>query len=479
MSKLCLTLTCRTLEECLGLLETRTPDLAELRVDFLDPAEVDAVIRFPNCTAVPLILTCRKKTDGGTWTGTDARREAYLLKCLDGNFAYIDLEEDETSDALVQKAAAKRCRIIRSFHDFEGVPADLEERLYKMADQGHLVKAAVMPRGIKDLTKLFRLGQNWKGKDLILLGMGDYGVPSRILASRMNSFLTFCSADQAKAAAPGHMSLETLRDLYRFRQIDGKTPLYGIIGNPVLHTRSPEIHNNGLIAAGQKGVYVPFTVDDTAAFFELAELLNIKGFSVTVPHKQAVMDSLDRKSDAVIKVGACNTVVREGDLWCGYNTDVHGFITPLKDALGSLTGMKAAVIGAGGASRSAVYALIREKCETTVFNRTPSRAAALATEMGCLSGSLDDFLNTPAGTYDLIIQTTSSGMEGSSGGDNPVPGYRFAGTEVLYDIIYTPPVTPIMEKAGDAGCRVLGGWPMLVEQAKEQFRLFTGEILPQ
>jgi len=478
MAGLCLTLTGRTLKENLRFLENASPELAELRVDFLAPGERELIPSFPAAAKLPLILTCRKTADGGQWDGSDEERERFLLSCLEGGFDYLDLEEDDSSAALEKDARRRGVRIIRSLHDFSGVPADLEERLTAMDGRGDLVKAAVMPRGIADLTRLFRIGRDWKRDNLILLGMGEYGVPSRILADRMGSCLTFCSPP-GESAAPGHMSWETLHDLYRVPSITSQTALYGIIGRPVLHSRSPGIHNPGLAEAGLDGVYLPFTVDDTDAFFELAEFLDIRGFSVTVPHKEAVIRRLNRISDAVRSVGACNTVVREGEDWAGYNTDVRGFIAPLTEMKGPLEGQTAAVIGAGGAARSAVYALMNEGCRVTVFNRTVSRAESLAEDMGCRAGSLEDFLSVGKGDdrFDLIIQTTSAGMEGKEGPDNPIPQYGFSGSELLYDIIYTPAETPVMRKAREAGCDVLGGWPMLVEQAREQFRLFTGETL--
>lgn len=478
MAKLCLTLTAVSMDENLAILEKKSPDIAELRVDFAGPSAVKEICQFPSRTDIPLILTCRMEADGGVWIGSRVDREAFLMDCLDGGFDYIDLEEDEDSSTLVAKAVTRQCRIIRSFHDFSAVPEDLEQRLLKMDAYGDLVKAAVMPRGIADVEKLFRIGMNWKKDNLILLGMGDYGVPTRILASRMNSFLTFCSPSEGEGAAPGHMSIETLRKVYRIDEIDGDTALYGIIGDPVLHTRSPHIHNRGLSETGQKGVLVPYTVDDVPAFFHLAEMLDIRGFSTTVPHKQTVMKQLDRTSDSVRAIGACNTVVREGKRWCGYNTDAEGFIIPLRKEMGKLKGLKAAVIGAGGAARAIVYALVQEECRTTVFNRTFSKAETLGLNMSCESGSLEDFLSLPPGSFDLIIQTTSSGMDGRFANGNPIEEYEFTGGEFLYDIIYTPSVTPIMKKAKRAGCSVLGGWSMLEEQARVQFRHFTGRELP-
>ncbi|MDA3958912.1 shikimate dehydrogenase [Oceanispirochaeta sp.] len=492
MTRLCLTLCRPTLEENLEDLKNSSPDLAELRIDLLTDLESyprGSLLSFPEKAGLPLILTCRKTADGGAWSGTDSQREALLLELMEGGYSYIDLEEDEDSKALHRKAREKGILIIRSFHDFLSVPEDLEERLESMSHRGDLVKAALMPRGINDLLILFQAGRTWQerhpGEDrLIILGMGAYGVPSRILAPLMGCFLTFCSPPGAEAA-PGHMSWETLHELYRVQELTAETGLYGIIGNPVLHTRSPQIHNPGFRAAGINAVYVPFTVDDLDAFFTLANFLNISGFSVTVPHKEAVRAFLQQEDEAVQVVGACNTVVRmKGSRqgWEGFNTDVIGFIEPLKEKIPTLKEKKAAVIGAGGAARSAVFALLQEGCELSIFNRSENRALQMAEEFCCAGGSLDSFKEkTDSGeTYDLIIQTTTVGMgEGKpeEEQENPIPFFAFTGKEVLYDIIYIPRETPLMAKASRAGCTVLGGMPMLLEQGRAQFRLFTGTNL--
>ncbi|QEN06947.1 shikimate dehydrogenase [Oceanispirochaeta crateris] len=483
MSRLCLTLCRSTLAENLQDLKDNSPEMGELRIDLLDSLDIEELLAFPEKAQIPLILTCRKTIDGGAWSGTDQERETLLLELLKGRYSYIDLEEDESSAALSQRAAEWGTQLIRSFHDFQGVPENLEDRLESMSHRGSLVKAAVMPQGVNDLLRLFQVGRSWKKNhpkedNLILLGMGDFGVPTRILAPFLGSFLTFCSPGGAEAA-PGHMSWEVLHDLYRVQDLTPLSSLFGIIGNPVLHSQSPQIHNPGYHSAGIDGVYIPFTVDDLKAFFDLADFLNIRGFSVTVPHKEGVRAFLKKEDEAVKAVGACNTVVRMGggqEGWEGFNTDVIGFIEPLKGIAGSLKGKKAALIGAGGAARSAAYALLKEGCEVSIFNRNKDRALSLARDFSCLGGSLG-FLEekTAAGErYDLVIQTSSAGMHGSLEDVNPIPFFPFTGDELFYDIIYTPPETPAMRCAAAAGCRVLGGLPMLQEQGRAQFRLFTG-----
>jgi 3-dehydroquinate dehydratase/shikimate dehydrogenase len=482
MTRLCLTLCRSSLEDNLDDLKGSAPDLAELRIDLLESLDMESLVSFPDKAGIPLILTCRKTCDGGGWSASDTLREALLLGVLDGKYKYIDLEEDEPSQQLTQKARERGIQIIRSFHDFKRVPLDLLSRLESMSSQGDLVKAAVMPKGVADLLILFETARAWKkshpGEDrLILLGMGDFGVPTRILAGRMGCFLSFCSPSGAEAA-PGHMDWKSLHDLYRTLDVNSETQIYGIIGYPVLHTRSPQIHNPGFSALGLNAVYVPFTVDDLDAFFKLAEFLDIQGFSVTVPHKEGVRSFLVKEDSAVKAVGACNTVIRGAKGWEGFNTDVIGFIKPLKDRI-NLKGKNGAVIGAGGAARSAVYALMKEGCNVSVFNRTLDRALDLVRDFSCSGGSLNTLKKEiEEGTqFDLIVQTTSAGMHGGTGGENPIPFYTFSGNELVYDIIYNPPETVLMKKAKEAGCTVLGGMPMLKEQGAAQFQIFTGSPL--
>lgn len=490
MARICLSLLANTLSENQRILSESSCSFAELRIDYLEPSEWSGIPQFAKDFSGDLILTCRKVCDGGLWPDDqDAKREELLLSALQGGFSFVDLEENFESSKLVAAAKSQNTKIIRSFHDFQTVPADLESRLRAMKQKGDLVKAAVMPQGMADVITLFEIGMNWTDRNaadessLILLGMGDYGVPTRILAERMNSYLTFCSA-KGKSAAPGHMNYQTLHELYRVDQIEKDWDIFAIIGNPVLHTRSPEIHNKGLQNIGRKGVYVPFTVDDVPLYFDLARKLSIQGFSVTVPHKEAVIEHLVKVDDGVKAVGACNTVLYRDGAWEGVNTDIIGFLRPLEN-LGEikkhpqgLKGFRTAVLGAGGAARSAVYALVSKKCDVTIFNRTLEKAESLASEMGCQVGSLKALRKGNEKPFDIIVQTTSAGMEGPYEKMNPLDTYSYEGSEVVYDIIYIPEETLFMKDALQAGCSVLGGWPMLVEQGRAQFLLFTGEELP-
>jgi 3-dehydroquinate dehydratase/shikimate dehydrogenase len=225
-------------------------------------------------------------------------------------------------------------------------------------------------------------------------------------------------------------------------------------------------------------VYLPFRVDELGPFLQTADLLEVRGLSVTVPFKERALRHLARADQAVTGAGACNTLVREAGGWAGANTDVPGFLAPLEREAPALlaAGTRAAVVGAGGAARAVVHALRSRGLRVLVLNRTPARARALARRFGCEWGGLDraglERLREPCA---LIVQTTPVGLHGAG---DPLQGYRFRGEELVYDLVYVPPLTPLLARAQAAGCRTIGGLAMLRAQAAAQFRLFTGRELP-
>jgi 3-dehydroquinate dehydratase/shikimate dehydrogenase len=264
--------------------------------------------------------------------------------------------------------------------------------------------------------------------------------------------------------------------------------VFGVIGDPVMHSLSPLIHNRGMEVLGIPGVYLPFPVDDVPAFIAAADLLGARGLSVTAPHKETVIPFLATRDPIVDRIGACNTMIRpatDGG-WHGANTDAEGFLAPLVRILAEgkgdrfrpgLAGMKAAVIGAGGASRAVVAALSAEGADVLVLNRTIARAREVADRFGARWAGLDGAgIAALAGHADLIVQASRVGM-GNDGSD-PVPGYRFSGREIVYDLVSVPRETPFLARARAAGCPVIPGIRMLLSQVLRQFRLFTGHDFP-
>jgi 3-dehydroquinate dehydratase/shikimate dehydrogenase len=472
-SRLCLVLNGATLTQDVELLERHKDmiDLVEVRADCLAPAELSSLDRFPRFLGKPAILTVRRESDGGFFRGTEAERSALYRRAAPGDWSGVDIETDFADRELAAELNRRKVRIIRSFHDFTGVPADLVQRVKQVAP-GELPKAAVMPRSTADLSRFLEACCRLRHREKIILGMGDYAIATRILSARIGSAWSYCSLP----AEFGRLDPAVMFSVYRFREITRRTRLFGVIGNPVAHSFSPYIHNRGFRDLNIDAVYVPFLVDDVAEFFRVARLLRVEGFSVTLPHKSAVLPLL-RKTDGLCRaVGACNTVVRRGRAYHGYNTDVLGFLGPLMRYFPEerFPTLKAAVIGAGGAARAVVYALTSAGVRVLILNRTPAKAAALAAEFGAESGPLDaEGFRRMEGFADAVVQTTNAGMEPDVDLD-PLAGYDFKGTELVYDLIYTPRLTRLLQRALEKGCKVINGEEMLMAQAHEQFRLFTG-----
>ncbi|ADN01270.1 type I 3-dehydroquinate dehydratase [Spirochaeta thermophila] len=478
----CLSLTGRTRKEAETQLARwrEEVDLLEVRADCMDEGEWEGLGEWASGLGLPAILTLRSDRDGGFFEGTeDVHDEALGELIRQGGWAYVDVEA-WAADWLVDEARRRGMYVIRSRHVMDGVPEDLEDWMVETVGQGLVPKAACMLGGTEDLLRLVRLHRRLTARGLppgsyILLGMGPYGVPTRILSLAWGSLLTFTS-DPGRTAAPGHLDPGVMADLYRVRELSESTVLFGVIGNPVLHSRSPHLHNPVYRREGMDAVYLPIQVDELASFMDLADELPLQGLSVTIPHKEGVIPFLTVCDPVVQAVGSCNTMVRRDGGWFGTSTDVEGFLRPLREeiARGGDPVMKAAVVlGAGGAARAVVYGLVQEGFRVLVLNRTEERARVLAGEFGVDWGALSpESAERMREFRGLIVQTTSVGMEGKEPA-SPVPWYRFEGDEICYDIVYTPRITPFLEAARRAGCRIITGDRMLEAQAEEQMRLFA------
>ncbi len=484
---LCLTLTGSTLEENRLQIERNRPwiSLAELRLDYLTEAERHIAASFPDMVDLPLILTHRRTSDGGACADAEKVRLQSLFDASRGAWTYVDIEGDVKKSDLKFKSPqgdgridleadlkARGIKIIRSYHDFEGVPADIYARISRLASRGDIPKVAVTPQNLMDVISLLRIEAELATiEDKIIVGMGAWGVPTRILYRRTGSMLSYCSDGEA---APGQLTARVMSELYRADRLDEKTHIYAIIGNPVYHTASPKIHNPGFAAIRYNAVYVPFLVDQVRTFFKIAEMLQIRGFSVTVPHKRSVQPYLGRITREVKQIGSCNTVVRIKGMWKGINTDYYGFLAPIADRISDGTIKGALIVGAGGAARAVAWALHNHGVKITIVNRSIDAARVLAEQT---MSSYDTLENAPlySGTVDLVVQTTTVGMDSDK---DPIPSFVFTGSEIAYELIYEPRETTFLRRAKEAGCATVDGSHMLMEQGKLQFEAFSGYHYP-
>ncbi|MCL2044027.1 MAG: type I 3-dehydroquinate dehydratase [Treponema sp.] len=506
MAKICLTLTAKTLSRNLEILDKyrKFADIAELRVDCLEPDERLLIRRFPEQAGLPVILAIRRTVDGGFFESGEgarinlmARGLAYADADKRRNFAYLDIEEDMNVPSLEEAAHTFGTRIIRSYHNLADTDIDLPAKIRTMRHSaGDIVKIAIMTKSIRDVLKLFRAGKENPEQEKILIAMGHYGVCSRILAEQFGSFLSYTSAysePEIPQAAPGQIDVRELDQLYRFRNITHATKVYGVTGYPLFSTESPRFFNAIFRIEEIDAVYVPFPADSINICMELMRELNVKGLSITVPYKETVISFLDGQTANVQDIGACNTISLDSQGWSGINTDAKGF----SDSLLAFTGrthlkrQRITVIGAGGSARAVVSELYRLGAKVLILNRTAYKARDLAAPYRFSWGGLDTRSIEMINKYrDIIIQTTSAGMQGntSNGGtasagsgsfDDPLAMYSFCGREDVMDIIYKPEMTPFLTRAANAGCRVQNGFDMLIRQAKYQYTHFTGKEFPE
>ncbi|AMV33639.1 Shikimate dehydrogenase [Pirellula sp. SH-Sr6A] len=451
--------------------------LAELRLDYIGRS-IDLGRLLKN-RPTPVVVTCRRKEDGGRWDRTEEERLMLLRSAIAMGIEYVDLEED-TAIKIPRYGKTKR---IVSLHNFEGTPDDLEsihERLAK-AD-ADIVKIAVQANSFGDMVKVLELMRNAK-VPTIGIAMGDYGTPSRILATRYGAPFTYCVFNSERKVAPGQLSFDQMTNVYRAESIQATTRLFGVVADPVAHSYSPLIHNASFLAHDLDCRYLPFRV----ASGELPEFLkwccreNIGGLSVTIPHKQAILPLLTQAESASQGIGACNTVVFAGEEMVGYNTDYRAAMDCLTEAYSKMTGKEdpferasVLLLGSGGVSRAIGYGLAQRRALVTVTARNPETAKELA---GVVNGKTIPWNERHSIAPDILVNGTPVGMFPDMD-ETPFQTSKLKGKTLVFDTIYNPEQTLFIKGARTAMCPVITGLQMFVRQAAYQYRLFTGKEPP-
>ena len=468
-------------------------DLVELRVDFLDPDERFHIRRFPEMAGFPVILTIRRGIEGGHSAGGEGARITLLAKGLAyavadkrRNFAYVELEGDLEVPSLEEAARAFGTRIIRSWHNMEGVGEDLAGKIKKLRRVGdELVKVTVMPKSLDDVTKVYRAAKETVDVDKIILCMGEYSANTRILAEVLGSRFSYTSpGGEDELMQAGQLDPKVMTELYRFREINADTMIFGVSGYPLKVTESPRVFNPAFSMEHINAVYVPIPADSIRSLVGLADEIGILGISITVPYKEDILPYLAHKSSEVNSIGACNTILREPHGWVGYNTDTAGFSDSLLTFMGSYMNIKdfrrrkITIVGAGGSAKAVASEVHRLRGKALILNRTMARARSLAEPYRFKWAGFDGRGAELIEKYsDIIIQTTSAGMEPNVDED-PLGFYKFSGKETVMDLIYKPEKTVCLKRAEKAGCRIINGSDMLFRQARIQYSYFVNREFP-
>jgi 3-dehydroquinate dehydratase/shikimate dehydrogenase len=333
-------------------------------------------------------------------------------------------------------------------------------------------KLATTASCLCDSTVMLKFLQQESGNCAVAgMCMGEQGIISRVLAVRAGSAFTFASPGAGQETAPGQVAAHTLREIYRASQLDAATRIYGVAGNPVVQSLSPQMMNAAFCREDVNAVYLPLLATELSDLLACVRDLPISGLSVTMPHKQQIVKHLDEADSLTRKTGACNTVVRtlDGRL-LGFNTDVAGTVVPLKQRL-PLAGAKVLVIGAGGAARAAVFGLKDEGAEVLIVNRTPAPAQALAVQAGAMCISRADLKQH---SFDVIVNATPVGMQSA---ESPLEESEIRARFVL-DMVYSSRETALAQAARRRGAETISGAEMFVQQGARQFEIWTGKPAP-
>jgi 3-dehydroquinate dehydratase/shikimate dehydrogenase len=482
--KICISICVHTAKDLINQIKSAKDlaDVIEIRLDCLKTDEIYKLSSLP-ASGKSLLLTYRPKEQGGkTEAGLHQRIAFWKDFAVDKPSGFfVDLEFD-----LPPQILTRQFQKIGSFHDFSGIPDNLEKIYEILSAKSDIIKIAVQTNDIADSIAVWKLLEKAKGENrkIIPIAMGESGKWTRILGLAHGAFMTYAAPGSGQETAPGQISAKDLTEVYRVKDLNENTEIYGILGNNTGVSMSPYIHNAAFAFHKLNAVFVPLQTYDLDEFMrrmvkpETREInLNFKGFSVTIPHKQAIIKHLDFLDETAEKIGAVNTVkIIDGKLY-GYNTDAKGFIGPLLNSYGDLSGVKIAVLGAGGAARACVYALRQHGAEVTVFARNTAKAGPLANdfqiELKEFSKSKTDFSN-----FDILVNTTPLGMKGKFDSETPAVAEQLKGLHLVYDLVYIPFQTPLLTEADKAEVPKIGGLAMLIAQAMEQQKIWTGLEAP-
>ena len=493
---------------------TAGAEMLELRTDYLENLSIDLVknlisqARNAMSRPVPIIVTCRDEKQGGALRYPLQLRVNVLAEVLKSGADFIDFEYENFLRTEAQEkiglalSQSSRGRLILSAHNFAAKFADIK-RLYRdmlAVYSAAIPKLVYTANHINDCFDALDLLRQTSGERIVFC-MSEAGLISRIIAKKLDSFVTFASLDEKNATAPGQLTIRQLKQLYRYDCINSDTELFGVIADPVGHSLSPAIHNACFAEKSMNKLYLPLLVQGDQDDFDKflggvlsRGWLNFKGFSVTIPHKENALKYVQANQGFVEllaeKIGAVNTLVIGADgRLSAYNTDYVAALDAITYGMGisrsDLKGLSVALIGAGGVARAIVAGFVDAGAKIKIYNRTIERAQRLAAEFGCEFAGLDDLPNLDA---NLVINCTSIGMKRTedrkqktedrrqeTSCETPVPQEYLKKGMVVFDTVYNPAQTKLLKQAKRKKLKTIDGLSMFINQALAQFKLFTGQ----
>src|SRR5579862_3585993 len=445
-------------------------DGIELRLDCLARIDKQEISAFCKRVSLPKLFTLRKKTQGGAFTGTEEQRLEILEDLLSLGPSYVDIEYD-TNPIFIERIAKRypQVRIILSYHHFTETPEDLSSILSLMRSPfAYAYKIAAMARTTCDALRMLLWVREQKNIRLSGIGMGSEGQITRILGPVFGNFIDYAPLEEM--TAPGQITISELHSLYHYSLLNPSTELYGLIGDPIEGSRSHWTHNAVMREQQWNAVYVKMRVvkEELSHFLSLAKACGFLGLSVTMPLKEQVFPFLEHMDEDVTTIKAANTLCFLKTHLYGYNADGKGALDAL-ETKGCVKGKRIVLLGAGGAARAIAFEAKRRGASLIILNRTKERALALAKDLDCRAGGLEDFQQEK---YDIVINATPDPL--------PIDPAFLIPCTIAMDIKNRPNLTAFLQAAQKKGCILVFGYEMFMHQAAQQFRLwFKINVYPE
>ncbi len=439
----------------------------------LDPAMLRR--EFPG----KLLYTLRSRAESGSFEGSAERRQRRLIEAAE-QYDLVDLEaaRDLTEDVLRAIPPDKR---LLSWHGPAASVDELKATFEKMATVDAVLYKLIptATQAGEEIPPLLLLAA-LERRDVAAFAAGPAGVWTRLVAPYLGAPVVY-GALGAVPGAPGQLTIRKLREDFGLPELRPVEALFGIAGDPVDHSLSPRLHNAAYRALNIPALYLPFHAESFGELWlevvenEVLQQIGfpIRGLSVTTPHKEAALAVAAAVSPRAERIGAANTLVWNQGVWEGESTDPDGVVLPLRERGIDLTSRRAAVVGTGGAGRSAAEGLSAAGARVTLVNRGIERGERAAELLGLPFIPLEDF--DPRG-FDLLVNATSLGRKDSQALPFPVDG--LGRDVVVIDLVYTEEPTPLLRAAAARGCTVIDGREVLMDQALGQFRMMTGREMP-
>ena len=449
-------------------------ELVELRLDYIRRAvNLKRLLADRKC---PVVATCRRKKDGGRWEGTESDRQMLLRAAIADGADYVDMEMD-VAGRIPRYGNTQR---IISYHNFDETPHNIEEIHHQISKlDPDIIKIATMANNPIDNIKVLRLCRD-SDIPTSAFCMGEMGLPSRILCGRAGSPMTYATFSADRKMAPGQLTHEQMKNDFRYDKITDATVILGVIADPVAHSLSPIVHNACIREEKLDMLYLPFRVPSEylEEFISICPEMGIKGLSVTIPHKEKCLKSINVLDDNVAGIRAANTIIFKDINAYGYNTDCTAALTSLRNTIEEahpesdpIKDRRFLILGAGGVARAIAFGLSRQEAKVFICARDYKKADALAQTLDCKSVDWAARANFDAS---VLINCTPVGMFPKMD-ETPYEAEWLDKKTIIFDTIYNPEQTLLIKGARELGCTTVTGVDMFVLQAAEQFRLFTGK----